>query len=130
LGGVFINGIYKTILFLILIFIFIIGCNSNNREQTKNTSNSWAFNFIKWNNTLYKETDKRIKKIEIKIGSVETLVTDEVGKHHGTYSNEFKVGTEIYSIMGINTDEAIAVEESEGNFIVLIESSLNKEDVK
>ncbi|WP_438350720.1 hypothetical protein ACP8HI_08795 [Paenibacillus sp. FA6] len=112
---------------LILIFVFIIGCN--NKEQTTSTSNSWAFNFIKWNNIFYKETDKWIEKVDIKIGSVETLVTDVVGKHDGTYSNKFKVGTEIYSIVGIDTDQAIAVEISEGIFFMLIESSLNKEEI-
>ncbi|BFH59549.1 hypothetical protein [Paenibacillus azoreducens] len=111
-----------------MMLVFFIGCN-NKQSTVVSSSKSWAFGFVNWNNTFYKETDKKLDKVGSKIGEVEVFARDENIEYHGTFSNEYEVGSEIYSVEGFETAKAIAVK-SKGDFILLIEQTLNKEDIK
>lgn len=72
---------------------------------------------------MYTLTDSHTAKFDTLLGTVEASATDENVEYHGTYSNHFKVGTEIYSIEGVNPSQAIAVK-SEDQTYVLMESTL------
>jgi len=106
----------------------VIGCN-NKHPTVVNSSNSWAFGFVNWNNTFYKETDKKLDKVGSKIGEVQVFAKDTNVEYHGTFSNEYEVGSEIFSVEGYDIAKAIAVK-SNGKFILLVEQSLNKKDFK
>lgn len=116
-----------SLLIVVFFSIFTTACNQE-KQSTVSSSNSWAFDFITWNNTIYKETNKLVDKVGPQIGSVTSFATQEDHLYHGTYSNKFEVGTKIYSIEGIKTTQAIAVKCKE-KYIMLIESTLNEEDI-
>jgi hypothetical protein len=58
--------------------------------------------------------DEYVTDVEKEIGSV-TKYSD-MDSLTGNFSNTYKKGTKYYSIKGISTNEAIAVEEEEGIF--------------
>ncbi|HWO53910.1 hypothetical protein VQ056_05695 [Paenibacillus sp. JTLBN-2024] len=110
-----------------MLLVLVIGCN-NKKPTVVNSSKSWAFNFVNWNNTFYKETDEKLDKVGPKIGEIEAFATDENVEYHGTFSNEYEIGSEIYSVEGIDPAKAIAVK-SKGVFTLLIEQSLNMNQI-
>ncbi|WP_339323143.1 hypothetical protein [Paenibacillus sp. FSL W8-0194] len=110
-----------------MLLVLVIGCN-HKKPTVIHASTSWAFNFVNWNNAFYKETDEKLHKVGPKIGEVESFATDENIEYHGTFSNEYEVGSEIYSVEGIDPAKAIAVK-SKGVFTLLIEQSLNMNQI-
>ncbi|MCJ8014256.1 hypothetical protein MUG84_21315 [Paenibacillus sp. KQZ6P-2] len=61
-------------------------------------------------------TDNKVTQIDREIGRVESLITDESIIGHGIYSNRFAEETKLYSIPGMSTDDAIAVEVNDGYY--------------
>lgn len=68
---------------------------------------------------MYEISDEYVDSNE-EIGKV-TKYSDTVGTYFGNFSNKYKKGTKLYSIIGVHTDEAIAVEEN-GKFRKAINS--------
>jgi len=106
------NG--KKLLLVILVFIIMAtGCG-------RNSSASWAFQFVVLNNNTYQVTDEIISqdKIEEKIGEV-THYSDKEGTYSNGFSNKYEKGTELYKIKGMDVNKYIAVKESDHIYIKL-----------
>ena len=82
---------------------------------SKPLATSWAYPFVVWQNYIYVVSEEDVTEIDKEIGKV-TKYSD-MESLSGNFSNMFKKGTKYYSIKGISTDEAIAVEESDGQYI-------------
>ncbi|WP_214712932.1 MULTISPECIES: hypothetical protein [unclassified Exiguobacterium] len=97
----------KVLVCIVSVCFLLVGCNT--------TSSSWAFDFVKYNNTHYIPTENKINNEDLgeKIGQVETFL-DQESDSINLSSNKFAEGTEIYSIQGIDIKEEIAVVEKNG----------------
>ncbi|MEK5389095.1 hypothetical protein NSQ59_01770 [Margalitia sp. FSL K6-0131] len=76
----------------------------------------WAYPFVVWNGYIYVVSEEKVEKVDKEIGHV-TKYSDREGTYSGNFSNVFKKGTKYYSIKGISTDEAIAVQDGKGKFV-------------
>ena len=76
---------------------------------------SWAYSFVVWDGYIYVISDEYVTDIGNEIGHV-TRHSD-MEQYSGNFSNAYKKGTKYYSIDGISTDKAIAVEESDDQYI-------------
>ncbi|WP_256759876.1 hypothetical protein [Cohnella sp. WQ 127256] len=96
----------KHLLFLILISSLIF--------PSKLSATSWANQFVVWHGYAYVVSDEYVTEIGSKIGHV-TKYSD-MATYTGNFSNAYKKGTNYYSIKGISTDAAIAVQHKEGTY--------------
>ena len=78
-------------------------------------SPSWAKTFVVWKGYVYEISDEYVKEVDEEIGKV-TKYSDQEGTYKGNFSNKYRKGTKYYSIKGIGTDEAIAIQEQDGRF--------------
>lgn len=85
-------------------FCILSACSLGNSQA------SWAYSFVVWNDYVYQISDEYVQEVDKEIGEV-TVYSDREGTYSGHFSNEYKKGTEYYSITGVSTDEAIAVKE-------------------
>lgn len=100
----------KLLIFCILsIALLFTGCSS----QT-----SWVSNFVKYEGVFYNVTEEKVENVSEKLGEVTHYLETE-GETPNLSSNEYVEGTEIYSIEGIDVEEAIAVKVEDGVFIKL-----------
>ena len=76
---------------------------------------SWAYPFVVWDNHIYVVSEETVLDVEKKIGKV-TKYSD-METYSGNFSNVFRKGTKYYSIKGIDTTIAIAVQSSDGQYI-------------
>ena len=100
----------RQLFFVALVFLFV--CTS--LLPTKSLA-KWAFPFVVWDGYIYVISDELVEEVDKKIGRV-TKYNDMEGTYSGNFSNEYKKGTAYYSIPGVSTDEAIAIEEEGGNY--------------
>jgi hypothetical protein len=108
-GGILLRP--KNIFFITMIFSFLLiltGCSESN---TENSSADWAFSFVVWNGYIYQLSDEYVEDVVEEIGEV-TKYSDTEGTYSGNFSNEYEKGTRYYSIEGMSTDEAIAIEDN------------------
>ncbi|WP_192797397.1 hypothetical protein [Psychrobacillus glaciei] len=76
----------------------------------------WAYAFVVWDGYVYVITDEIVNEVEKEIGHV-TRYSDREGTYSGNFSNVYPKGTKYYSIVGFNTDEAIAIKDEKGKYI-------------
>jgi hypothetical protein len=100
------------VLVVIVSYIVLTGCSNSNPNQS---SADWAYSFVVWDGYLYQIGDEYVEDIGEEIGEV-TKYSDMEGGYSGNFSNEYEKGTKYYAIKGISTEEAIAIEESDGRF--------------
>ncbi|NRD77085.1 hypothetical protein HPT25_06190 [Bacillus sp. BRMEA1] len=94
-----------------------MGCSN---QKTENVSSaSWAYAFVVWNGYVYKITNEKVEQIDREIGEV-TIYSDREGTYPGNFSNSYKKGTKYYSIKGISSDQAIAIQEQNGKYLKAI----------
>ncbi|MCA1322375.1 hypothetical protein LC085_21075 [Bacillus tianshenii] len=96
-------------------FFIIIALICTMFFPTKSAATSWAFEFVVYDGYIYVVGEETVEDVEEEIGSV-TQYSD-MASLAGNFSNHYPVGTKYYSIKGISAEEAIAVEESEGNYL-------------
>lgn len=94
----------KRIMPFLFLFLFLF--------STSASALSWAYPFVSWDGRIYEISDDTIEKEQIgkKIGEVEFQPNSENGEYQGNASNFVNVGTPYYQIIGIKTDEAIAIQ--------------------
>ncbi len=80
----------------------------------KSLATSWAYPFVVWDGYLYVVTDEDVTEIGEEIGHV-TKYSD-MEQYSGNFSNSYREGTKYYAIMGVSTEEAIAIIEDEGTY--------------
>ncbi len=100
----------KHLLLITVLFVLLTSLSPN-----KTMATSWAYPFVVWNGYIYVISDEYVLEIGSEIGQV-TKYSD-MEQYSGNFSNIYKRGTKYYSIEGISTNEAIAVEESYGRYI-------------
>ena len=100
----------KLILAISLIVLALMGCSESG---SSNSAADWAYSFVVWEGYIYELSDDYVKVVEEEIGEV-TSYSNSEGTYTGNFSNEYKTGTKYFSIVGVNTDEAIAIKEDEG----------------
>ncbi|MFJ7916916.1 MULTISPECIES: hypothetical protein [unclassified Lysinibacillus] len=95
-----------------LLIFLLIGCNS---------SSSWAFQFVKYNNAHYIVTEEVLENDQLgeKLGEVKYRLNNEQDSKELS-SNIYPVGTKIYAINNIDISKAIAVVNEEGKIIKLV----------
>ncbi|MFJ5763162.1 hypothetical protein ACIQAA_29420 [Neobacillus sp. NPDC093182] len=103
-----INKYLHSFVILFLLFTSFI-CPS------KPLATTWAFQFVVWQGYIYVISDEYVSEIDSEIGQV-TKYSD-MESYAGNFSNTYKKGTKYYSIKGISTEEAIAIEETAGGYI-------------
>lgn len=81
---------------------------------SKLSATSWANEFVVWHGYAYVISDEYVTEIDRKIGHV-TKYSD-MESYTGNFSNSYKKGTNYFSIKGISTDEAIAVQHNDGMY--------------
>ncbi|GIP17116.1 hypothetical protein J40TS1_27580 [Paenibacillus montaniterrae] len=83
---------------------------------------SFAFQSVKWNNTIYRLTEETISEAEVEeeIGEVVTQSSTETEETPDNSSNFLAEGTKLWAIKGIDTSEAIAYERENGVYRKLI----------
>lgn len=76
----------------------------------------WAYAFVVWDDYVYVITTEQVNEVDKKVGHV-TKYSDREGTYSGNFSNAYPKGTKYYSIQGISTDEAIAIQEDGETYI-------------
>lgn len=87
-------------LFLITIFPF------------KGSATSWVYLFVVWDGYIYVISDEYVTNIDKEIGEVRKY--SDMESYGGNFSNVYPKGTKYYSILGVNTEVAIAVKDENG----------------
>lgn len=98
----------KMIMVIFFIVLALTGCSESG-------SNNWAYSFIVWDGYIYELSDEYVEDVEEGIGEV-TYYSNMEGTYEGNFSNEYNKGTKYFSIVGVNTEEAIAIKEDEGKY--------------
>lgn len=95
--------VLRSIFYVVILSLFavITGCSS---------SPDWNTTFVVWNGDMYEISNDYVDETDEEIGKV-TKYSDMEGTYSGNFSNKYRKGTKFYSIKGIDTDEAIAIEE-------------------
>lgn len=96
--------------FVALAFLFFFTSLLPNKSSA-----DWAYPFVVWDGYIYVISDEFVEEVDKKIGRV-TKYSDKEGTYSGNFSNVYKKGTVYYSIKGVSTDEAIAIEEEGGKY--------------
>lgn len=94
---------------------------------TPHANASWAYPFVVWKGYVYVVTEEQVYEIDKKIGHV-TNHTDREGTYWGNFSNAYEIGTKYYSIVGISTNEAIAVQTQDDTFLKAIREGKYKRE--
>ncbi|HEU5139219.1 MAG TPA: DUF4871 domain-containing protein [Bacillales bacterium] len=101
------------------IFIFFISQNSW-KGPGGSSSASWAYAFVKLNGETYVITDETVPAVGKQLGVVTSSSDREAADTSGNFSNAVEKGTKMYSIPGVLTEKAIAVEQQNGPYIKAI----------
>ncbi|MFJ5714410.1 hypothetical protein [Neobacillus sp. NPDC093127] len=101
---------FKLLIVFVLFFTVITSFLLPNKSFA-----SWVNLFVVWDGYTYVVSDENVTEIDKEIGHV-TKYSDMEGTYSGNFSNIFKKGTKYYSIKGISTDEAIAIQEKDGKY--------------
>ncbi|WP_206207760.1 hypothetical protein [Virgibacillus profundi] len=75
---------------------------------------SWAYSFVVWDDYIYVVGNEYVQEVGSEIGEVKKY--SDMEQYAGNFSNTYRGGTKYYSIKGISTDEAIAVQENDGKY--------------
>lgn len=84
--------------------LILIGCSSS-------SSPDWVNSFVVWNNYMYVVSEEYTENVEL-LGEV-TKYSDREAIYDGNFSNHYREGTKYYEIKGVNTSEAIAIQEGD-----------------
>lgn len=112
---------YPVILVVLTIMIMCLGgCAFSSEKPTEvESSKDWAFHFVIWNGNMYIKTSETVKIIGEQLGEVEHYSDDETDVQTDLYSNFFPEGSQLFSIEGVSTASAIAVEQTNGSYLKL-----------
>ena len=120
------------ILIVILTILIISGCSNNSNEQVEKNSNdsqiessqSFPYPLVKWNNQIYRITTETIEEVESQLGEIEHYSLEEnEEKTEDKYSNYFQKGSKVFSIKDEDPNEMIAIEKGENEYVKAVISS-------
>ncbi|MEK4851493.1 hypothetical protein NST04_16730 [Paenibacillus sp. FSL H7-0756] len=116
---------------IILFLIILTACsNANNAGHLKNNpanvdvnvESSFPYPLVIWDNQKYKVTTDEKININKVIGEILNYSTDETKIEEDTdnFSNYYSKGTQIWSIQGIDTKQAVAIEYEKNKYVKAI----------
>ena len=92
---------------LLCCFVFFI-------FPSKSLATEWIHSFVVWDGNTYIVEDEEVTDVDKEIGHVTRYSSYD--SYGGNFSNSYKEGTKYFSIKGVSTEEAIAVETKEGTY--------------
>ena len=98
-----------------LITVALLVCIVVPLFSSKVFATDWAYSFVVWHNYIYVVSEETVLNVDKEIGKV-TKYSD-METYSGNFSNVFPKGTKYYSIKGVNTTIAIAVQTNDGHYI-------------
>ena len=98
-----------------LVTVVLLLCIIFSLSSSKVVATSWAYPFVVWDDHIYVVSEETVLDVEKKIGKV-TKYSD-MEPYSGNFSNVFPKGTKYYSIKGIDTTIAIAIQTNDGHYI-------------
>ena len=98
-----------------ILCVLLIGLFVTMQFPQQSQATSWAYPFVVWQDTIYVVGEETVTEVEKEIGQV-TKYSD-MKSYGGNFSNAYPKGTKYYSIKGIDTDVAIAVQKEDGVFV-------------
>jgi hypothetical protein len=98
----------------LLSFIVIFNVITSSVFPNK-TLAEWAYFFVVWDGYTYVVSDEFVTEVDKVLGNV-TIYSSIEGTYSGNFSNAYKEGTKYYSIKGIDTKQAIAIQETDGKY--------------
>ena len=75
----------------------------------------WLYPFVVWDGYVYEVSEESVTAIGDEIGQV-TKYSD-MEPQSGNFSNEYQKGTKYFEIKGVSTEEAIAVQKSNDQYV-------------
>jgi len=79
------------------------------------SATDWVYSLVTWDGYVYEVTYELVTEIDKEIGQVTSYSNmEQLG---GNFSNTYKNGTKYFSIKGISTEQAIAVQIKDGQFL-------------
>jgi hypothetical protein len=87
------------------------------------SSADWAYSFVVWDGFIYIVSDEVVDQVDREIGKV-TKYSDMEGTYSGNFSNTYRKGTKYFSIVDVNTDDAIAIEDENGHYVKAIQDGI------
>ncbi|ETT64196.1 hypothetical protein C173_21636 [Paenibacillus sp. FSL R7-277] len=113
---------------IILFLIILTACsNANNAGDLKNNpanvdvnvESSFPYPLVIWDNQKYKVTTDEKININKVIGEILNYSTDEAQIKEDTdnFSNYYPKGTQIWSIQGVDTKQAVAIEYEKNMYV-------------
>lgn len=103
----------------LIAFLLIFVCSSF--FLANKSSADWAYSFVVWNGVIYVVSDEVVDQVDREIGKV-TKYSDLEGTYSGNFSNAYRKGTKYFSIMDVNTKDAIAIEDINGHYVKAIQN--------
>ncbi|MBD8071572.1 hypothetical protein [Bacillus sp. PS06] len=100
--------IFSCVMMFIVVATFLV-------PTSKPLATSWAYPFVVWEGYVYVVSDEEVTEVGEVIGKV-TRYSD-MESFPGNFSNAYEKGTKYYSIEGVSTEEAIAIEQSKGEYL-------------
>ncbi|WP_342542602.1 hypothetical protein MHH33_00115 [Paenisporosarcina sp. FSL H8-0542] len=98
-----------------LLISFLISLVCTTVFLPNKSSAEWAYSFVVWDGYVYVLSDEIVDQIDKEIGEV-TLYSTNEGTYSGNFSNSYASGTKYFSIIDTSTDEAIAIEDPDGQY--------------
>ena len=98
-----------------LVTVLLLLCIQFPLSSSTVFATSWAYPFVVWDDHIYVVSEETVIDIEKVIGKV-TKYSD-MEQYSGNFSNVFPKGTKYYSIKGIDTTIAIAIQTSDRHYI-------------
>lgn len=113
---------------IILFLIILTACsNANNAGDLKNNpanvdvnvESSFPYPLVIWDNQKYKVTTDEKININKVIGEILNYSTDEalIKEDTDNFSNYYPKGTQIWSIQGVDTKQAVAIEYEKNMYV-------------
>lgn len=119
---------------IILSFLVLSACshsnitpdhNNNQTDTQVETNQSFPYPLVKWNNQVYQITSDfvDINNVDKEIGEIVNVSLDEADETPDNFSNYYSKGTKIFSIIKVDTKEAIAIETGQNKYVKAVISS-------
>ncbi|MGE7932257.1 hypothetical protein [Viridibacillus arvi] len=96
---------------IIALFIFICFITLPNHSS----ATKWVYSLVTWDGYVYEVTDELITEIDKEIGHVTSY--SDMEPLGGNFSNTYKKGTKYFSIKEISTEQAIAIQVKDDQFL-------------
>ena len=99
-------------LLFMITFVFIVLVSF---IPAKVMATSWSYPFVVWDGYVYAVSEESVTAIGDEIGQVTNY--SDMEPQSGNFSNDYQKGTKYFEIKGVSTEEAIAVQKSNDQYV-------------